>query len=101
MSIISGISSTQALQNIGSASSATGANTAVSSFSDLFSQAMDTVSTTQSTAQSESLALLTGDSSNIHNVVLAAEKAEVALQLTLQVRNKVLDAYNEIMRMQI
>ena len=38
---------------------------------------------------------------SIHSVVLAGEKAEVALQLTLQIRNKVLDAYNEVMRMQI
>jgi flagellar hook-basal body complex protein FliE len=33
--------------------------------------------------------------------MLAAEKANIALQFTLQIRNKLLDAYSEIMRMQI
>ncbi|MGB3990558.1 MAG: flagellar hook-basal body complex protein FliE, partial [Acetivibrionales bacterium] len=42
-----------------------------------------------------------GRTDNIHQVMLAAEKANVALQFTLQIRNKLLDAYNEIMRMQI
>lgn len=42
-----------------------------------------------------------GRTDNIHQVLIAAEKADVALQFTLQVRNKIMDAYNEIMRMQI
>lgn len=42
-----------------------------------------------------------GKTDNIHKVMIAAEKAEIALQFTLQIRNKLLDAYNEIMRMQI
>jgi len=42
-----------------------------------------------------------GNVDNIHQVLIAGEKADIALQLTLQIRNKVLDAYNEIMRMQV
>ncbi|HHW30445.1 MAG TPA: flagellar hook-basal body complex protein FliE [Clostridiaceae bacterium] len=42
-----------------------------------------------------------GNIDNIHQVLIASEKADIALQLTLQIRNKVLDAYNDIMRMQI
>jgi flagellar hook-basal body complex protein FliE len=42
-----------------------------------------------------------GRTDNIHQVLIAAEKAELALQYTMQIRNKILDAYNEIMRMQI
>lgn len=42
-----------------------------------------------------------GRTDNIHQVLIAIEKADMALQFTLQVRNKILDAYNEIMRMQI
>ncbi|NLH96663.1 MAG: flagellar hook-basal body complex protein FliE [Clostridiaceae bacterium] len=42
-----------------------------------------------------------GRTDNIHQVMLAGEKANIALQFTLQIRNKLLDAYNEIMRMQI
>jgi len=42
-----------------------------------------------------------GRTDNIHQVILAGEKANIALQFTLQIRNKLLDAYTEIMRMQI
>lgn len=42
-----------------------------------------------------------GKTDNIHQVMIAAEKADIALQFTMQIRNKILDAYSEIMRMQI
>lgn len=42
-----------------------------------------------------------GKTDNIPEVLIAGEKASVALQFTMQVRNKILDAYSEIMRMQI
>lgn len=102
MAIISGLSSINSLQNLSQANTANAvSSTSSTSFSNMLNEAMTTISSTESAAANESMALLTGDSANIHNVVLAAEKAEVALQLTLQIRNKVLDAYSEIMRMQI
>ncbi len=70
-------------------------------FTETLNNALSQVSSAEQQAYTESLQLLTGDSGNIHNVVLAAEKADIALQLTMQVRNKVLDAYNDMMRMQI
>ncbi len=53
--------------------------------------------------ESEKLAdqFAAGRTDNIHEVLIAAEKASIALQFTTQIRNKILDAYNEIMRMQI
>ena len=42
-----------------------------------------------------------GKTNNLHQVMIAGEKADIALQLTMQIRNKILDAYNEIMRMQV
>lgn len=42
-----------------------------------------------------------GKIDDISQVEVAAEKADIALQFTMQIRNKILDAYNEIMRMQI
>ncbi|NMB98287.1 MAG: flagellar hook-basal body complex protein FliE [Clostridiaceae bacterium] len=38
---------------------------------------------------------------DIHKVLIQIEKADIALQYTLQIRNKIMDAYNEIMRMQV
>lgn len=42
-----------------------------------------------------------GKTDNIPEVLIAGEKANIALQFTMSIRNKVLDAYSEIMRMQI
>ncbi|OPX44594.1 flagellar hook-basal body complex protein FliE [Ruminiclostridium hungatei] len=42
-----------------------------------------------------------GKTDNIPEVLIAGEKASIALQFTMQIRNKILDAYSEIMRMQI
>jgi flagellar hook-basal body complex protein FliE len=45
--------------------------------------------------------LATGESGNLHHVLLELEKAKLAFQLTVQVRNKILEGYQDIMRMQI
>lgn len=45
--------------------------------------------------------LATGQVQDIHQVMVALEKANLSLQYTLQMRNKVIDAYQEIMRMSI
>ena len=44
---------------------------------------------------------LSGENEELHTTVLAAQKAEIAFDLGLQVRNKVVAAYQEIMRMQM
>jgi flagellar hook-basal body complex protein FliE len=44
---------------------------------------------------------MTGENEELHTTVLAAQKAEIAFDLGLQVRNKVVSAYQEIMRMQM
>lgn len=70
------------------------------SFANVLQGALQQVSQTAGDAAAQSVGLLTGETTSVHNVVLAAEKADLVLRLTLQVRNKALDAYNEIMRMQ-
>jgi flagellar hook-basal body complex protein FliE len=44
---------------------------------------------------------MTGESEELHTAVLATQKASLAFELGLQVRNKVVDAYQEVMKMQI
>lgn len=70
-------------------------------FSDYLKQALN--STNDLLVNAEKLAddFAAGRTDNIHDVTLAAEKADIALQFTMQIRSKILDAYNEIMRMQI
>jgi len=45
--------------------------------------------------------LVSGRTKNVHETMLAVERADASLKLMMQVRNKVLDAYREIMRMQV
>jgi len=44
---------------------------------------------------------LTGENEELHSTILAVQQASIAFDLGLQVRNKVVDAYQEIMRMQM
>lgn len=45
--------------------------------------------------------LVSGDVTNIHDVMVAVEKASVSFELMMEVRNKVIEAYHEVMRMQV
>lgn len=71
------------------------------SFGQVLSAALGEVNKLQLDAQQASLNLATGKIQDVSEVVIATEKATVALQLTMQVRNKVVEAYQEMMRMQV
>lgn len=45
--------------------------------------------------------MVTGKSENLHEAMITMEKAETALKYLIQVRNKAIDAYREVMRMQL
>ncbi len=45
--------------------------------------------------------LATGKTDNVADVMIAAEKADIALKVMVQVRNKIIDAYQEVMKMQV
>jgi flagellar hook-basal body complex protein FliE len=70
-------------------------------FAAYFKNALQEVNTLQLDADKASVKLATGQIDDIAPVVIATEKAAIALQLTVQVRNKVIDAYNDVMRMQV
>jgi len=74
-------------------------NTAIP-FADYLKEALNTTNSLLTEADYLADQFAAGKTDNIHQVMIAAEKADVALQFTLQIRNKILDAYNEIMRMQ-
>ncbi|WZL74837.1 flagellar hook-basal body complex protein FliE [Clostridiaceae bacterium 35-E11] len=74
---------------------------ASSSFGDILKQSIDKVNDYQIESKKlDELAVL-GEVDNIHEVMIAAEKAGIALQFTLETKNKVIEAYKEIMRLQI
>jgi flagellar hook-basal body complex protein FliE len=49
----------------------------------------------------ETKKLISGKTENLHNVMIAAEKASVALHTAVEIRNKAIEAYQEVMRMQV
>lgn len=71
------------------------------SFTDSLVRAIGQANQLQLEADEMSRALAAGQAAELHSVMLAAEKANLALQFTLQVRNKVIEAYQEVMRVQV
>jgi flagellar hook-basal body complex protein FliE len=70
-------------------------------FGSMLTGAISSLNDSQNTASSDSVALATGQASDVTSVVSDVEKANLEMQLAVQVRNKAVDAYEEIMRMQI
>lgn len=70
-------------------------------FGSMLTSAISGLNDSQNTASSDSVALATGQASDVTSVVTDVEKANLEMQLAVQVRNKAVDAYEEIMRMQI
>lgn len=70
-------------------------------FTQFLTDAIYKTSELEKTSQNYSLKLASGELDNIHEAMIASYKAETSLQYMIEIRNKVLDAYREIMRMQI
>lgn len=76
-------------------------NQSTTSFSDILSEALgDAVNADMADKQS-TIELLSGEDVELSESMLASVKAELSLNLAIQIRNKVIDAYNEVMRMQV
>jgi flagellar hook-basal body complex protein FliE len=71
------------------------------SFGEFLADSLGEVNKLQLEAQQASVNLAAGKIQDVSEVVIATEKATIALQLTMQVRNKVVEAYQEMMRMQV
>jgi flagellar hook-basal body complex protein FliE len=70
------------------------------SFSEALGQALGATEKLQLSADAESEKLALGGG-NLHEVTLALEKADIAMRVAVRVRNKLIDAYQEIMRMNV
>jgi len=69
-------------------------------FIETLQQAMDEVEGAQGDAQRKVAELLNGNGMDVHSAMIAVEKADLSFQLMMQVRNKIVAAYQEISRMQ-
>lgn len=72
-----------------------------SGFGEMLSQKIQEVDHLQQAADTAATDFATGKSRNLHETVLAMEMADTSLRLMVTVRNKALEAYNEIMRMPV
>jgi flagellar hook-basal body complex protein FliE len=70
-------------------------------FSAMLKDALKDVNDAQLTADDAVQKVLSGESKDIHSTMIALQKADVSLKMMLEVRNKIMDAYQEIMRTQV
>ena len=70
-------------------------------FGDLLKQALQEVNQVSSHAEDEARNLMTGESVDMHTAMLAVQKADLSFQMMMAVRSKLIDAYREVMRMQM
>ena len=70
-------------------------------FAQMLMDTMKEVNQTQLESQGLQNQFMAGQPVEFHDLMIAMEKAGTAMQLTMQVRNKVLEAYQEMMRMQV
>ena len=73
---------------------------AATPFSDLLTDAIGDVDHLQSEAQAAVTGLMTGSGVDVHTAMIASEKASMAFELALSVRNKAVQAYQQVMSMQ-
>ncbi len=71
------------------------------SFSSYLKDALNQTAYLENQARVAATDLVVGDATQIHQVMIAYEKAYLALGLTIEIRNKMLEAYHEIMRIQM
>mgnify|MGYP005849728131 FL=1 len=74
---------------------------ALESFGKLLNNALESLNRLDNTASQAVARLAAGEDVDLHQVMIAVQEADIAFQLALQVRNKLVDAYHEVMRMQV
>ena len=95
--IESGIGITKAFPEMNKINSSSTADGAGKFFSELVSKVNDIQVQSDKAVQ----VLASGENKNLHEVMIAVEKSSISFQFMSQVRNKALEAYQEVMRMQV
>jgi len=70
-------------------------------FGDMLKQAVTEINQLQNNADKAITSVQLGQSGSIHEAMIALEKADLSFRAMMQVRNKILEAYQEVMRMQV
>lgn len=72
-----------------------------SSFKEYFDKALNSLNASQLNADENVQKFLTGEVQDLHTVMIAMEEARLSMQLAVEVRNKLVEAYQELSRMQV
>jgi flagellar hook-basal body complex protein FliE len=102
--MLSGADATRGIDSLGSidgiegALAGTDATTGLD-FGAVLGRNLASLEATDKVAQTKAVEAATGDLTDIHDYVIAAQEAQVATELTTTIRNKALEAFNDIMRM--
>ncbi|MFJ5716429.1 flagellar hook-basal body complex protein FliE [Neobacillus sp. NPDC093127] len=94
---ITGIDPTSSLLSLNKPQKTAGS----SSFESMLNQYIQQTDNAVKDFETKSISLAKGEDINLHDVTIAAQKANIAVQLTTQIRDKAVEAYQEMMRMQV
>lgn len=78
-----------------------GAEKSNTSFSDVLKDSINKVGELEKEANNQTENLVKMDGQDVHNTMIAVEKADLSFQLMMQIRNKIINAYEEIMKIQV
>ena len=78
-----------------------GVDTDGPSFNEVLKASIEEVNRLQNEASQAQQDLVTGSNRDVHSTMIAMQKADVSFKLMMEVRNKIVDAYKEVMRMQV
>jgi flagellar hook-basal body complex protein FliE len=95
------LANTQAVNEANKTIAAATPYEAQQSFANTLKEAIDSVNTQQIQSDTMTQKLINGEDVELHEVMITAQKASVTLNATMEVRNKAIEAYQEIMRMTI
>lgn len=101
MDTIRGINPIAPVPSVGGLDKAEAAPGGGKEFGDIFNEAIGRVEQYRMKAEGSANAFMNGETEELHQVILAGQRAEIAFETFLQVRNKVVQAYQEVMRMQM
>lgn len=95
------ITAINTLDDLNKASTATQTASGSLPFQSVLQEAVNNVNQTDADFNTELTKIATGQSDDLHNLSIASQKASLSVQLLVEMRDKAMDAYDEIMRMNV
>jgi flagellar hook-basal body complex protein FliE len=98
---IAGFTGVSALGGVGSSTAAQTSSTSGADFASVLSSSLDSLQATQSKADNLATQAATGDLQDVHDYMIASNEASLATEMVVAIKNQAVNAFNEIMRMQV